>query len=59
MLFFQNRGTQVADLEKNLNDHESLYLFTRVTVKGQTEIIREMAPTRNVVMLLPGEDRKA
>ena len=27
-------------------------------VKGQAEIVREMAHTRNVVMMLPGEDEK-
>src|SRR5664279_5609191 len=49
----------IASLEKGLNDTKRPFSFpTKVAVKGKAEIVREMANTRNVVMLLPGEDPK-
>jgi hypothetical protein len=49
----------IAALEKKLNDARKPYSFsTKVTVNGKAEIVRELANTRNVVMLLPGEDPK-
>jgi len=49
----------IAALEKKLNDTKKPYSFsTKVTVNGKAEIVRELANTRNVVMLLPGEDPK-
>lgn len=49
----------VAILEKKLNETRKPFSFsTKLTVKGDAEIVREMANTRNVVMLLPGEDEK-
>jgi hypothetical protein len=49
----------IASLEKKLNDSKKPFSFsTKVTVNGKAEIVRELANTRNVVMLLPGEDSK-
>ena len=47
----------IASLEKKLNDSKKPYGFsTNVTVNGKAEIVREKSNTRNVVMILPGED---
>jgi len=47
----------IASLEKKLNDSKKPYGFsTNVTVNGIAEIVREKSNTRNVVMILPGED---
>jgi aminopeptidase YwaD len=47
----------ISALEKQLNDSRKPFSFsTRVAVKGNAEIIRELVNTRNVTMLLPGED---
>jgi hypothetical protein len=52
-------NNSVAALEKKLNESKRPYSFsTNVSVKGKAEIIRELAGTRNVMMLLPGEDPK-
>ena len=49
----------IAALEKKLNDTRKPFSFsTKVTINGKAEIVRELANTRNVVMLLPGEDEK-
>jgi len=49
----------IALLEKKLNDTKKPFSFsTKVSVNGKAEIVRELANTRNVVMLLPGEDPK-
>jgi aminopeptidase YwaD len=49
----------IASLEKKLNDAKKPLSFsTRVTLNGKAEIVRELANTRNVVMLLPGQDPK-
>jgi aminopeptidase YwaD len=49
----------VAALEKKLMDKRKPYSFsTKVTINGKAEIVRELANTRNVAMLLPGEDPK-
>ena len=49
----------IAALEKKLNyTRKPLSSSTKVKVNGKTEIVRELANTRNVVMLLPGEDEK-
>jgi hypothetical protein len=49
----------VASLEKKLNETKKPYSFSvNVKVNGKTEILRELAGTRNVMMLLPGEDPK-
>lgn len=50
-------GTTINELEKKLNDIRKPFSFkTGVIVNGNAEIEREMANTRNVVMVLPGED---
>jgi len=50
-------GNSIKSLEKKLIETSKPFSFpTKVMVKGQTEIVREMASTRNVVMMLPGED---
>ncbi len=49
----------IAALEKKLNDTRKPFSFsTKVAINGKAEIVRELANTRNVVMLLPGEDEK-
>jgi hypothetical protein len=49
----------IESLEKNINDNRKPAGFaTRVTVNANAEIVREIANTRNVVMLLPGEDEQ-
>jgi len=49
--------TTIEDLEKKLNDSRRSFCFpTKVSVAGNAEIVREEANTRNVVMMLPGED---
>jgi aminopeptidase YwaD len=49
----------VASLEKKLNDTKKPFSFsTMVSVNGKAEIVRELANTRNVEMVLPGEDPK-
>ncbi len=49
----------IVVLEKKLNQTRKPDSFSsKVTVNGKAEIEREMANTRNVVMVLPGEDPK-
>ncbi len=49
--------TTIAALEKKLNENRKPNVFsTKCTINGKTEIVRESANTRNVVMILPGED---
>jgi aminopeptidase YwaD len=49
----------VAALEKKLNDTRKPFSFaTKVIVNGNAEVVSEMANTRNVVMVLPGEDKQ-
>jgi len=50
-------GTTTASLEKKLNATRKPFSFiVNVPVNGKAEIIKETANTRNVVMMLPGED---
>jgi len=54
----QSKNT-IAGLEKKLNDSKKPFsVNTSIIIKGRSEIVREMAETRNVVMMLPGEDEK-
>jgi len=47
----------IAALEKNLNETRQPHCFpTGIILNGTSEIIREDDNTRNVVMLLPGEE---
>lgn len=49
--------TSITALEKKLNETRKPAGFsTKVIIKGKSEIIRENSNTRNVAMLLPGED---
>jgi len=49
--------TTIELLEKNINKNLKPSAFdAKTTVKANAEIVREIADTRNVVMLLPGED---
>jgi aminopeptidase YwaD len=51
-------GNTIDALEKKLNDTRKPFSFaTKVIVNGRTEIVRELANTRNVEMLLPGQDQ--
>jgi hypothetical protein len=50
-------GTTIAKLEKEINSRRKQSGFpTKTAIDASSEIIRETANTRNVVMLLPGED---
>jgi aminopeptidase YwaD len=50
-------GKKIIDLEKKLNQTRKPISFsTGTTISGKAEIIRETGITRNVVMLLAGED---
>lgn len=50
-------GKTVESLEKSINSIKKPSGFsTKVTVNASSEIVRESASTRNVVMYLPGED---
>ena len=58
-LILSKSKKSIAILEKKLNETKKPFSFyTKVTINGKAEIIRELANTRNVVMLLPGEDEK-
>jgi hypothetical protein len=58
-LIVSKSKNSIASIEKKLNETKKPFSFyTKVTVNGKAEIIRELANTRNVVMLLPGEDEK-
>lgn len=47
----------IENLEKKLNTTRKASSFsTKVSVNANAEIVRESAATRNVVMMLPGED---
>jgi aminopeptidase YwaD len=49
--------TTVASLEKKINETRKPAGFsTKVTVNGRSDIEKETTNTRNVVMVLPGED---
>ena len=49
----------IATLEKTLNEGRKPVSFsTKVKVNGKVEIVMEYASTRNVAMILPGEDEK-
>jgi hypothetical protein len=49
----------IAALEKKLNETKKPLSFpAMVAVDGKAEIVRELASTRNVTMLLPGDDAK-
>jgi|WetSurMetagenome_2_1015567.scaffolds.fasta_scaffold12201_2 aminopeptidase YwaD len=51
--------TSVTNLEKRLNETKKPASFsTMVRVNGKAEIVRELSNTRNVAMILPGEDEK-
>lgn len=48
----------VEALEKKLNDERKPSSFdTKVSVSGHSEVVQTTIPTRNVVMLLPGNDK--
>jgi aminopeptidase YwaD len=52
-------GNTIASLEKKLTETRKPFSFSStVSVKGNAEIVRELANTRNVEMVLPGEDPK-
>lgn len=54
----QKSKNDIADLEKNINISKKPVCFeTGTTVSAGSEILRRNSPTRNVVMLLPGEDQ--
>jgi aminopeptidase YwaD len=51
--------TTIAALEKKLNETRKPFSFyTKVEANGRSEIVRETTNTRNVVMILQGEDEQ-
>ncbi|MGD0343086.1 MAG: M28 family peptidase, partial [Bacteroidales bacterium] len=57
-IILSKTGEKVADLEKRLNETRKPFSFaTKTVVSGKAEIIREMGIARNVIMILPGEDK--
>jgi aminopeptidase YwaD len=58
-LILSKSKTTVQSLEKKLNETRKPSAFsTKISVNGKSEIIRETTNTRNVVMILPGEDEQ-
>ncbi len=58
-IILSKSNNTIASLEKKLNETKKPYSFpTNVTVNGKAEIIRELAGTRNVMMIIPGDDPK-
>jgi aminopeptidase YwaD len=58
IILLKSKNT-IEALEKKLNySRKPLSFSVNVTVMGKAEIVKELASTRNVVMLLPGEDEK-
>lgn len=56
-LILSKAGRNINQLEQRLNARRSPFSFaTGMTVSAGTEVKREMKTTRNVVMILPGED---
>jgi len=54
-----NSKYTVASLEKKLNEtRKPVVISTKAMVSGKAEIVRETANTRNVIMVLPGDDEK-
>ncbi len=52
-------GSTIEKLEKNINIRRKPSAFsTKTGINASSEIVRETANTRNVVMLLPGEDEQ-
>lgn len=50
-------NTTIADLERKINESKKPEGFqTSANVYGGSEVIRKKSATRNVIMLLPGED---
>jgi Peptidase family M28/PDZ domain/PA domain len=57
-VILKKNGETISGLEKKLNRTRKPNSFeTKVILKGNSEIVRESANTRNVVMVLPGEDK--
>lgn len=57
-LILSGSKNSVTELEKKLNESRKPYSFdTYVLASAKAEIIREMNNTRNVAMMLPGEDK--
>jgi len=53
----QKSRLKTADLERNINSSRKSRSFnTLTTIAGESEVIKEVSSTRNVMMLLPGED---
>ncbi len=56
-IILSHSNTDIGLLEKKLNDSRKPFCFdTKAEVKGNADIVRKQASTRNVVMILPGED---
>jgi aminopeptidase YwaD len=54
-----NTNNKIGSLEKALNDNRKPVSFSAsVKVSAKAEIVRKYASTRNVVMVLPGENEK-
>lgn len=56
-LILSKAKKSISDIEKELNDsRKPLSFATNMTASAKAEILRETSTTRNVVMILPGED---
>jgi hypothetical protein len=56
-LILKKENQTISDLEKKLNETKKPQSFAiKTTVSAKAEVIREMNTTRNVVMVLQGED---
>jgi Peptidase family M28/PDZ domain/PA domain len=56
-LILNKTNHTVADLEKQINSTKKSVIFdTKTLVRAGSEVIRTAAMTRNVAMMLPGED---
>lgn len=58
-ILLSSTGRNIDTLEAQLNRNRKPIVFaTRSIVSGKPELVRETARTRNVVMVLPGDDEK-
>jgi hypothetical protein len=57
-LLLKTKNRDIEILEKELNDQRKPVSFsTGISVTGHSDIVQTMKPTRNVVMVLPGNDK--
>jgi aminopeptidase YwaD len=58
-IIIQKSGTTISELEKKIiKSMKPVSFSTRTLLSANSEIVQERVNTRNVVMMLPGEDEK-